>query len=403
MRGAVAKSGSGFLVSASGMIVTNYHVIDEALSGTITLNDGTEITDFSVLGYDVNKDLAVLDISGDNHAFCTVGDSSAVGLGDRVVAIGSPLGLQNTVSEGIVSKLWAEGIQTTAAISPGSSGGALFNSFGEVIGITTAGTQSGENIGWAIPSNEIASVNTSNSWSLRQVYEREHGDTLAPAWHQLGWFVFANASPDYVARGMGDSVWWEARTDPSKASTWRLTWTTTGPWTTGVPASIVIVCGSGTYRTTLMSRQVLGADGGTIEHQHPSGNRRCIMSAILKNCGIVGKMEQYYGAEDVRVQSEAKCTLGSFFASNCSGTVQFALLDQGTTTDSWSIDWTGAVYSGGPATMKLGEELLWSGFAHTPSQKGTEVYVASEGWTAEMELIAVGNFYFMASFYQLLE
>jgi hypothetical protein len=401
MFGAVAKSGSGFLISASGWIVTNYHVIDKALGGTITLNDGRKIADFAVLGYDVQKDLAIIDIPGDAYPFCRLGDSAAVGLGDSVVAIGSPLGLQNTVSEGIVSKIWADGIQTTAAISPGSSGGALFNLFGEVIGVTAAGTQSGENIGWAVPSNEIGSVSTSGSWSLRQVYESEHGDILTPAWRQSASFALVNISPDYnAAPGLDDGIMVATRTDPNEPSKWRLTWWTTGPYAKGVPASILI---TDNHVRTLVSRQVVGTDGGTVEFEYTTGCLRSPLFVILKNCGVGGTVDQYYGVEDVPSQREANSELGRFQSQVSSGSVQFTLIGEGIPSGSWGTDWSASIFSGGEVTLDLADELLWLGFAPYQSEKGTQVGPSVGGMTAKMKLVAAGSFLVFASFYQLLE
>jgi V8-like Glu-specific endopeptidase len=174
-------SGSGFLISSDGKILTNYHVIDHALSGTVTLNDKTKFDIVSVLGYSKtdDKDLAVIKINASNFPVCSIGDSSNVQVGESVVAIGSPLGLketQNTVSNGIISKMWDNGIiQTTAPMSPGSSGGPLFNMNGEVIGVTEAGYPGGENLNLAVPINWLKNLNTSSNLTLEQVYLKENG------------------------------------------------------------------------------------------------------------------------------------------------------------------------------------------------------------------------------------
>ena len=173
---AFSASGSGFFISSDGKIVTNYHVIDAATEGTVTLNGGHKYDVASVLGYDKDQDLAVIRISGTGFPICTLGDSSKVAVGDPVVAIGSPLGIQNTVSEGIVSKLWEDGsLQITAPISPGSSGGALFNMYGEVIGVTTWKIRNGENMNLAVPVNLLQSLDTTSNLTLAQLYQREHG------------------------------------------------------------------------------------------------------------------------------------------------------------------------------------------------------------------------------------
>jgi serine protease Do len=174
-------SGSGFLISSDGKILTNYHVIDHALSGTVTLNDKTKFDIVSTLGYSKtdDKDLAVIKINASNLPVCRIGDSNNVQVGESVVAIGSPLGLketQNTVSNGIISKIWDNGfIQTTAPISPGSSGGPLFNMKGEVVGVTEAGYPEGENLNLAVPINWLKTIDTSLNMTLEQVYLKENG------------------------------------------------------------------------------------------------------------------------------------------------------------------------------------------------------------------------------------
>src|SRR5450759_74432 len=128
-------SGSGFIISPDGRIVTNYHVIDGAASGKVVLNDGTTFTDIKVLGWDKVGDLAIIKVPGTGLPAVTTGNSDAAQIGEAVVAIGSPLGLQNTVSTGIISARREGYLQTTAPISHGSSGGALFNMMGEVLSL----------------------------------------------------------------------------------------------------------------------------------------------------------------------------------------------------------------------------------------------------------------------------
>lgn len=142
-------SGSGFIVSSEGYVVTNYHVIEDGNSFKVTVNSQEEY-DAKVVGYDSYSDLAVLKIEGANKQFESVvlGDSSSVKVGELAVAIGSPLGeaLNNTVTVGYISAKDREitsnshtvkMIQTDAAINPGNSGGPLLNSSGQVIGINT--------------------------------------------------------------------------------------------------------------------------------------------------------------------------------------------------------------------------------------------------------------------------
>jgi len=165
------SAGSGVIVDAkAGYIVTNAHVVENASEITVTLVDDRELK-AEVVGSDQGSDVAVIRIKeGQLPTDISLADSSAVQVGDFVVAIGNPFGLQHTVTSGIVSALGRSGlnpegyenfIQTDAAINPGNSGGALVNLRGELVGINTAIlSQSGGNmgIGFAIPSNMVRTV-----------------------------------------------------------------------------------------------------------------------------------------------------------------------------------------------------------------------------------------------------
>jgi hypothetical protein len=158
--------GSGFLVSKNGHVVTNYHVIKNGASAVIKLPDGAFFVVDGVLASDKNRDVAIIKAHGNNFRPLTLGDSNRLQVGEEVVAIGSPLSLESTVSNGIVSAIRTieeEGrkfVQITAPISPGSSGGPLFNMAGEVVGITTSGLRGGENLNFAIPINDARSLLT---------------------------------------------------------------------------------------------------------------------------------------------------------------------------------------------------------------------------------------------------
>jgi len=158
--------GSGFIVDSNGTILTNYHVVDGAQKLSVTLSDGKNY-DAKVVGKDQKSDMAVIKIeAGRNLPAVALGDSDRLEVGEWVMAIGNPFGLDHTVTSGIVS---AKGrnigqgpydnfIQTDASINPGNSGGPLINLRGEVVGINTAiFSQSGGNIGigFAIPSNSV--------------------------------------------------------------------------------------------------------------------------------------------------------------------------------------------------------------------------------------------------------
>jgi serine protease Do len=158
--------GSGFIIDSNGTILTNYHVVDGSQKLSVTLADGKNY-DAKVLGKDQKSDIAVIKIdAGRDLPAVTLGDSDRLEVGEWVMAIGNPFGLDHTVTSGIVS---AKGrnigagpydnfIQTDASINPGNSGGPLINLRGEVVGINTAiFSQSGGNIGigFAIPSNSV--------------------------------------------------------------------------------------------------------------------------------------------------------------------------------------------------------------------------------------------------------
>jgi hypothetical protein len=158
--GKPVAQGTGFLVSKDGRIVTNYHVIKGASSAIVKLPDGAFYDVDGVVAFDKARDLAVIKAHGQNFRVVTLGNSDRVQVGEEIVAIGSPLSLESTVSSGIVSGIRTieeEGgkfLQVTAPISPGSSGGPLFNMAGEVVGITTLYLKNGENLNFAIPIND---------------------------------------------------------------------------------------------------------------------------------------------------------------------------------------------------------------------------------------------------------
>jgi serine protease Do/serine protease DegQ len=164
--------GSGVIVDAGkGYILTNNHVIENAEVIHVTLHDGRKVTG-ELVGADPDTDLAVIQVEADNLQALPFADSGKLEVGDFVVAIGSPFGLRQTVTSGIVSALGRSGlgiesyedfIQTDASINPGNSGGALVNLRGELIGINTAilGPNGGNiGIGFAIPSNMASEVMT---------------------------------------------------------------------------------------------------------------------------------------------------------------------------------------------------------------------------------------------------
>lgn len=152
--------GSGFFVSSDGLLVTNYHVIQGADFATVLLFDGTTLFVDGVGASDEQNDLALLKVNGSELPFLTLSETGVPIVGTKVYAIGNPKGLTNTFSEGVVSGLResADGrliIQTTAAISPGSSGGPLLTAVGQVVGVTTSYSSEGQNLNFAIPATKV--------------------------------------------------------------------------------------------------------------------------------------------------------------------------------------------------------------------------------------------------------
>jgi serine protease Do len=154
--------GSGFIISAEGLILTNNHVVEKATEIKIKLLTGKEY-DAKLVGRDPKTDLALIKVTPDNDfpKPVVLGDSDALRVGDWVMAVGNPFGLGHTVTTGIISaksRILGAGpyddfLQTDAAINPGNSGGPLFNMQGQVIGINTAIIAQGQGIGFAIPVN----------------------------------------------------------------------------------------------------------------------------------------------------------------------------------------------------------------------------------------------------------
>ena len=170
-----AASGSGFIISDDGYILTNFHVIEDSDSISVSMYNGDSF-DATLIGYDESNDIAVLKIDAEGLAPVILGDSNNLNVGDSVVAIGNPLGeLTFTLTSGAISAKDREVtfsnnttmnlLQTDCAINSGNSGGALFNLYGEVIGVTNAkyGSSSNssasiDNIGFAIPINSIMNI-----------------------------------------------------------------------------------------------------------------------------------------------------------------------------------------------------------------------------------------------------
>ncbi len=215
-----AVSGSGFIISSNGYILTNHHVIEEAAKGgyevKVLLHDGSEYV-ASIVGYEAENDVAVLKIEAEGLSAVTIGDSDNMKVGDSVYAVGNPLGeLQYTMTGGMVSALDREitstdsstgqsntinMFQMDAAVNSGNSGGPVFNSRGEVVGIVTAkySTSGVEGLGFAIPINDgiyIANELMTNGYVSGKAYMGITADTvtasIAQYYHMVeGAYVYA--------------------------------------------------------------------------------------------------------------------------------------------------------------------------------------------------------------------
>jgi serine protease Do len=160
--------GSGVIVDAKGYILTNYHVVGEAEKITVRLYDQREFKG-TIQGIDPKTDLAVIHVDAENLPGAALGDSDKLQVGEWAIAIGSPFGLQETVTVGVISAKGRSGlgtgtyedfIQTDASINPGNSGGPLVNIDGEVVGINAMIIQPGQGIGFAIPINLAKTIMT---------------------------------------------------------------------------------------------------------------------------------------------------------------------------------------------------------------------------------------------------
>ena len=189
----VRGSGSGFIVNSNGQIITNAHVVDGATKVSVVLKDGRQF-EGKVIGTDPVTDVAVVKIEANNLPTVKVGNSEALQPGELAIAIGNPLGLDNTVTVGIVSATGRSGsqvgipdkrvsfIQTDAAINPGNSGGPLLNQNGEVIGMNTAIIQGAQGLGFAIPINQVQRIadQISTSGKVQHPYLGISMVTLSP-------------------------------------------------------------------------------------------------------------------------------------------------------------------------------------------------------------------------------
>ena len=155
--------GTGFVLTNTGTIATNYHVIDGSYSLRIAFMNGEKFDVNEIVAIDEHRDIAIINIQGFDLPTIKLGNSNKISIGEKVIGIGNPLGLSNTLSSGIISGIRTDLedyklIQTTTPISPGSSGGPLLNMKGEVIGITTMYLKGGQNLNFAVPVNYLMAL-----------------------------------------------------------------------------------------------------------------------------------------------------------------------------------------------------------------------------------------------------
>jgi len=159
----IAAQGSGVVFDKKGLVATNFHIINDGTKIVVKHYDKI-IKDVEIVGFDAQKDILILKIPENLIPPINTADVSTLQPGQRIYAIGCPLGLENTISEGLISglrywdELGREYIQITASISSGSSGGAVVNTNGELIGISTASLKEGQNLNFAIKISEFTSI-----------------------------------------------------------------------------------------------------------------------------------------------------------------------------------------------------------------------------------------------------
>lgn len=233
----VLGSGSGFFISANGVAVTNYHVIEDTYGAVITTTSGDRFEATDIIAFDETLDIAIIRISKTSlkgkkvSGFPSVqmADSDKIKAGQTVYALGSPVGLQNTISNGIISNprqtIGADTfIQITAAISHGSSGGALVNDYGEVIGITSAGylDDGAQNIGFAIPINIVNQFDLNADGIPYSEFANSASDFVLEIYPETVEISVGDVTEILVhAEGKGDwSVYWDTEETNIVACEW---------------------------------------------------------------------------------------------------------------------------------------------------------------------------------------
>ena len=213
--------GTGFVVSADGTIVTNLHVIARMQQPRVTLADGKRFDAVSIIGYDKERDLAVLKIAATGLHVLPLGDSRKVRVGQRVIAFGTPLGYSGTTTTGIVSAIrrhpkvpGARLLQTDAAINPGNSGGPLIDAKGRAIGVVTSMIPNAQSLGFAVPAEELRPLLKGSEYAIaphdlrRYLLLTDWAPWILPRrWRAESDFYMSGApGPVYELDGKDDSI-----------------------------------------------------------------------------------------------------------------------------------------------------------------------------------------------------
>lgn len=230
--GKVFASGSGFFIDSAGTAVTNFHVIKGASSAKITTSDTKKVYNVTgIYDYNIAQDWAVLKIDGTGFPYLNIGSTSTVVGGATVYAIGSPLGLQSTITQGLISNAnrvdnGISYIQTSAAISSGSSGGALLNKYGEVVGITSASYVSGQNLNLALPMTYLSNISKSTIKPLSEITGSSSTTTTTTSFDVSSSNVAVKAGASstiyvkWIGGGEEDSVYWDSSNENIATATW---------------------------------------------------------------------------------------------------------------------------------------------------------------------------------------
>lgn len=162
--------GSGFVIHPDGLIVTNYHVVKNSRAIFVKFKNSKHYSAARMVNSDPEKDIAIIKINNAGLKAVTMGNSNNIKIGEKVVAIGNPLGLESTVADGLISAMRTvengrKLLQTSVPLSTGSSGSPLFNLNGEVIGVNMSGRTDGQNLNFAVPINSVRSLMLSAGYS----------------------------------------------------------------------------------------------------------------------------------------------------------------------------------------------------------------------------------------------